>query len=45
MWSYYVDADTNQTWPVYGQKFGINPLSAPLDLKIQGGDYLVSANV
>ena len=19
MWSYYVDADTNQTWPVYGQ--------------------------
>ena len=44
MWSYYVDADTNQTWPVYGQKFGINPLSAPLDLKIQGGDYLVSAN-
>ena len=43
MWSYYIDASSNQTWPVFGQKFGIDPLSHPLDLKIQGGDYLVSA--
>ena len=44
MWSYYIDADTNQTWPVYGQKFGIDPLSHPLDLKIQGGDYVGNPN-
>ena len=44
MWSFYVDAASNQTWPVYGQKFGIDPQSHPLDLEIKGGDYLVSAN-
>jgi len=43
MWSFYSDADSNLTWPVYGQKFGVEAQSHPLDLKIQGGDYLVSA--
>jgi len=43
-WSYYSDADSNLTWPVYGQKFGAEPQSHPLGLKIQGGDYLVSAD-
>ena len=42
-WSYYVNAESNQTWPVYGQRFGIEPQSYPLDLKIEGGDYTVSA--
>ena len=43
MWSFYTDADSNLTWPVYGQRFGAEPLTFPMDLKIQGGDYLVSA--
>ena len=42
-WSYYVNAENNQTWPVYGQRFGVEPQSYPLDLKIEGGDYTVSA--
>ena len=42
-WSYYVNAENNQTWPVYGQRFGVEPQSHPLDLKIEGGDYKVSA--
>jgi len=45
LWSFYTDADSNLTWPVYGQRFGgAEPQSTPMDLKIQGGDYLVSAN-
>jgi hypothetical protein len=45
MWSFYTDADSNLTWPVYGQRFGsAEPQSTPMDLKIQGGDYLVSAD-
>ena len=44
MWSFYADGgDSNFTWPVYGQKFGGEAQSHPLDLKIQGGDYLVEA--
>tara|TARA_Y100001980_G_C14515928_1_gene291260 strand:+ start:1 stop:1137 length:1137 start_codon:yes stop_codon:yes gene_type:complete len=43
MWSFYSDADTNLTWPVYGQRFGVDAQSYPMDLKVQGGDYLVSA--
>ena len=43
MWSFYSDADSNLTWPVYGQRFGVSAQSHPLDLKIQGGDYLVHA--
>ena len=42
-WSFYSDADSNLTWPVYGQRFGVDAQTHPLDLKIQGGDYLVSA--
>ena len=45
MWSFYIDADSNLTWPVYGQRFGsAEPQSESMDLKIQGGDYLVSAD-
>jgi hypothetical protein len=45
MWSFYTDVDSNLTWPVYGQRFGsAEPQSTPMDLKIQGGDYLVSAD-
>ncbi|MFL2961924.1 MAG: hypothetical protein ACJZ2K_02960 [Candidatus Poseidoniaceae archaeon] len=45
LWSFYTDADSNLTWPVYGQRFGgAEPQSTPMDLKIQGGDYLVSAD-
>ena len=43
-WSFYLDAENNQTWPVYGQKFGIEPQVYPLDLNIKGGDYIVSAD-
>ena len=43
MWSFYTDADNNLTWPVYGQRFGADPLSTPLDVKVLGGDYLVEA--
>jgi len=42
-WSFYSDATTNLTWPVFGQKFGIEPLTEELDVKVQGSDYLVSA--
>ena len=42
-WSFYMDASANQTWPVYGQKFGIDPLMEELNVKVQGSDYLVSA--
>ena len=44
MWSFYSDADSNLTWPVYGQRFGADAQSHPMDLKIQGGDYLLSAD-
>ena len=43
-WSFYMDASANQTWPVYGQKFGIDPLMEELNVKVQGSDYLVSAD-
>ena len=44
MWSFYSDAESNLTWPVYGQRFGVEPQSYPLDLKVLGGgDYLLSA--
>ena len=43
-WSFYSDADVNLTWPVYGQRFGSEAQSHPMGLKIQGGDYLVSAD-
>jgi len=42
-WSFYLDAEKNQTWPVYVQKFGTEPQTYPLDVKIEGGDYTVSA--
>ena len=43
-WSFYVNAEINQTWPVYGQRFGVEPQTFPLNLKIEGGDYTVSAD-
>ena len=43
-WSFYTDADTDLIWPVYGQRFGVEPQSYPMDLKVQGGDYLLSAD-
>jgi len=43
MWGFYKDQDQNELWPVFRQKFS-EPLSNPMDLKIQGGDYLVSAD-
>ena len=36
-------ADTNQTWPVYGQKFG-KPTISSTRFEDPGGDYLISAN-
>ena len=27
MWSFYSDADSNLTWPVYGQRFGVEAQS------------------
>jgi len=43
-WSFYINAETNKTWPVYDQKFGLEPQNTPLNLKIEGGDYTVSAD-
>ena len=37
-WGYYVDYENNLTWPVYGQRFGAEPQSADLSVKVQGGD-------
>ena len=43
-WSFYTDASSNTTWPVYGQKFSQEPLTHPLDVKVQGSSYIVSAD-
>ncbi len=43
-WSFYTDAVSNLTWPVYGQRFGMDPLTTEMDVKVQGSDYLISAD-
>ena len=35
MWSFYSDADSNLTWPVYGQRFGVDAQSHPLDRRFK----------
>ena len=43
-WSFYADGgEGNFTWPVYGQRFGVDAQSHPLNVKIQGSNYLVDA--
>ncbi len=44
-WSFYADGgEGNFTWPVYGQRFGVDAQTHPMDVSIQGGGYLVNAD-
>ncbi|HIF46732.1 MAG TPA: hypothetical protein EYQ73_08105 [Candidatus Poseidoniales archaeon] len=43
-WRFFKNADSNLTWVEYGLRFGVDSQSADLNVKRQGGDYMVSAD-
>jgi hypothetical protein len=43
-WRFFKNADSNLTWVEYGLRFGVDSQSADLNVKRQGGDYIVSAD-